>query len=131
MLERIEERLFALRAAGRKYNTPVDQLAELAVRYLADLARIDAGASRLAALETEAAAAVERYTKTAAALSERRREIAERLDKAVNAELKPLRLDQARFSTAITSMRKIRGRTASTGWNFGSAPTPAPSRGRS
>ena len=103
VLERIEERLFALRAAGRKYNTPVDQLAELAVRYLADLARIDAGASRLAALETEAAAAVERYTKTAAALSERRREIAERLDKAVNAELKPLRLDQARFSTAITS----------------------------
>ena len=73
------------------------------MRYLADLARIDAGASRLAVLEAEAAAAVERYTKTAAALSERRREIAERLDKAVNAELKPLRLDQARFSTAITS----------------------------
>jgi DNA repair protein RecN (Recombination protein N) len=103
VLERIEERLFALRAAGRKYNTPVDQLAELAVRYLADLARIDAGASRLAVLETEAAAAVERYNKAAAALSERRRAIAERLDKAVNAELKPLRLDQARFTTAITS----------------------------
>ena len=61
------------------------------------------GASRLAALETEAAAAVERYTKAAAVVSERRREVAERLDKAVNAELKPLRLEQARFSTAITS----------------------------
>ena len=29
-LERIEERLFALRAAGRKYNMPVDRLALLA-----------------------------------------------------------------------------------------------------
>ena len=59
VLERMEERLFALRAAGRKYNTPVDQLAELpAILTLRDLARIDAGASRLAALETEAAAAV-------------------------------------------------------------------------
>ncbi len=29
-LERIEERLFALRAAGRKYNVPVDDLAALA-----------------------------------------------------------------------------------------------------
>ena len=44
VLERIEERLFALRAAGRKYNAPVDQLAALSARYAADLALIDAGA---------------------------------------------------------------------------------------
>jgi len=53
-LERIEERLFALRAAGRKYNVPVDELAALARRYESDLALIDAGAERLAALEKEA-----------------------------------------------------------------------------
>jgi DNA repair protein RecN (Recombination protein N) len=103
VLERIEERLFALRAAGRKYNAPVDQLAALSGRYAADLALIDAGASRLVALEKEAAAAVERYAKAAAALSGRRREVAEKLDKAVNGELKPLKLEQARFSTAITT----------------------------
>jgi DNA repair protein RecN (Recombination protein N) len=103
VLERIEERLFALRAAGRKYNAPVDQLAALSARYAADLALIDAGASRLVALEKEAAAAVERYAKAAAALSARRREVAEKLDKAVNGELKPLKLEQARFSTAITT----------------------------
>jgi len=103
VLERIEERLFALRAAGRKYNAPVDQLAALSTRYAADLALIDAGASRLAALEKEAAAAVARYAKAAAALSERRRGVAEKLDKAVNGELKPLKLDQARFSTAIAT----------------------------
>ena len=32
-LERIEERLFALRAAGRKYNAPVDELAALAQKF--------------------------------------------------------------------------------------------------
>ena len=31
-LERIEERLFALRAAARKYSTPVDGLAALATK---------------------------------------------------------------------------------------------------
>jgi DNA repair protein RecN (Recombination protein N) len=103
VLERIEERLFALRAAGRKYNAPVDQLAALSARYAADLALIDAGASRLAALEKEAAVAVEHYAKAAASLSGHRRDVAGTLDKAVNSELKPLKLDQARFSTAITT----------------------------
>ncbi|MBE7608014.1 DNA repair protein RecN, partial [Salmonella enterica subsp. enterica serovar 4:-:1,2] len=36
-LERIEERLFALRAASRKYSTPVDGLAALAAKYAADI----------------------------------------------------------------------------------------------
>jgi len=103
VLERIEERLFALRAAGRKYNAPVDQLAALSARYAADLALIDAGTARLAALEKEAAAAVERYAKAAASLSDHRRDVAATLDRAVNGELKPLKLDQARFSTAITT----------------------------
>jgi DNA repair protein RecN (Recombination protein N) len=103
VLERIEERLFALRAAGRKYNAPVDQLAAVSARYTADLARIDAGAVRLAALEKEAAAAIARFAKAAASLSERRREVATTLDKAVNGELKPLKLGQARFSTAIAT----------------------------
>ncbi|MFZ1921072.1 MAG: AAA family ATPase, partial [Xanthobacteraceae bacterium] len=47
-LERIEERLFALRAAARKNTVPVDELAALAHRYDGDLALIDAGAERLA-----------------------------------------------------------------------------------
>ena len=103
-LDRIEERLFALRAAGRKYMAPVDELADLSMRYAADLALIDAGAARLSALEAEAKAAAERYARAAAKLSERRQQVAETLDKAVNAELKPLKLEQARFSTAITTI---------------------------
>src|SRR5215471_4511211 len=103
VLERIEERLFALRAAGRKYNAPVDGLAALAARYASDLALIDAGAARLAALENTAAQCAEAYAKAATTLSERRRRVAEMLDKAVNGELKPLKLERANFSTAIES----------------------------
>jgi DNA repair protein RecN (Recombination protein N) len=101
VLERIEERLFALRAVGRKYNVPVDALAATAARYAADLALIDAGAERLAHLEKAVAEAAQRYDAAAAALSERRRRVAEMLDKAVDAELKPLKLERARFSTVI------------------------------
>jgi len=102
-LERIEERLFALRAAGRKYNVPVDNLAALGLRYQGDLALIDAGAERLAALEQEARAAGVRYHDAAQALSVARRKAAQKLDKAVNGELKPLKLERAQFSTQIES----------------------------
>jgi DNA repair protein RecN (Recombination protein N) len=102
-LERIEERLFALRAAGRKYNAQVDNLARLAERYAGDLVLIDAGAERLAALERAAATAAARYVAAADALSRRRHAVGERLDKAINAELKPLKLERAKFSTEIVT----------------------------
>jgi DNA repair protein RecN (Recombination protein N) len=102
-LEKIEERLFALRAAGRKYNAQVDELAALADRYESDLALIDAGAERLAMLAREAKEAAARYRAAAQSLSTARRRAAQALDKAVNAELKPLKLDRAEFSTEITS----------------------------
>ncbi len=102
-LERIEERLFALRAAGRKYNAPVDALNALAARYAGDLALIDAGAEQLAALESAAQAANARYREAAQKLSAARKRSAAALDKAVNAELKPLKLERARFSTEIAA----------------------------
>jgi DNA repair protein RecN (Recombination protein N) len=102
-LEKIEERLFALRAAGRKYNAPVDELAALARRYESDLALIDAGAERLAVLAREAKEAAARYRAAAQNLSAARRRAAQALAKAVNAELKPLKLDRAEFSTEMTS----------------------------
>ncbi len=105
-LDQIEERLFALRAAGRKYNVPVDGLSALASRYAGDLALIDAGAEKLAALEREAQAAAAQYRDAAQALSARRRRAAAKLDKAVNAELKPLKLDRASFSTELGAVEE-------------------------
>lgn len=102
-LERIEERLFALRAASRKYATPVDGLAALAKKYAAQVALIDAGADRLTVLEKEAADADKRYAAAAAKLSVARTRAADKLDKTVNVELAPLKLERARFSTHIDS----------------------------
>jgi DNA repair protein RecN (Recombination protein N) len=108
-LERIEERLFALRAASRKYSTPVDGLAALAAKYLADVALIDAGAERLKKLEAAAREADERYRAAAAKLSAARTKAAEKLNKAVNAELPPLRLERAKFMTQVESDEKAPG----------------------
>ncbi|MGZ8396916.1 MAG: DNA repair protein RecN [Rhodoplanes sp.] len=102
-LERIEERLFALRAAARKYGVRVDDLAALGTRYAADLALVDAGAERLAVLERAAAELGARFDNAAAALSKRRARAAAALDAAVNRELGPLKLDQAKFSTEIAA----------------------------
>jgi DNA repair protein RecN (Recombination protein N) len=108
-LEKIEERLFALRAAARKYNVPVDELKALAVRHAADLGLIEAGAERLAALEASAGEARESYRGAAVALSAARGKAAERLDQAVNAELKPLRLERAKFSSEIATEPEAAG----------------------
>jgi DNA repair protein RecN (Recombination protein N) len=100
-LERIEERLFALRAAARKYSTPVDGLAALATKYAADVALIDAGADQLKKLEAAADEADKRYSASATKLSAARTKSAEKLNKAVNAELAPLKLERAKFMTQV------------------------------
>jgi DNA repair protein RecN (Recombination protein N) len=102
-LERNEERLFALRAAGRKYNVPVDELAALARKYNADIALIDAGEQKLKALQAAAAQAEADFRNAADALSKARAKAAAALDKSVNGELKPLKLERAIFSTEIVS----------------------------
>jgi DNA repair protein RecN (Recombination protein N) len=102
-LERIEERLFSLRAASRKYSTPVDKLAALAAQYAADVALIDAGAEQLKKLEAAADEADARYAAAAKKLSASRQKAAQKLDRAVNAELTPLKLERATFTTQIDS----------------------------
>lgn len=102
-LERLEERLFALRGASRKYGVPADQLAALSKKYKADLADIDAGETKLAALGQEAEAARAAYAAAAEALSAGRRKTAATLDAAVMAELPDLKLERARFMSEIES----------------------------
>ena len=102
-LERIEERLFALRAASRKYAVPVDGLPTLAARYQADVAALDAGEDHLVALVAAAGEGEAAYRKAAKALSAKRKATALKLDAAVNAELGPLKLDRARFITEMTA----------------------------
>jgi DNA repair protein RecN (Recombination protein N) len=108
-LERIEERLFALRAAGRKYNVQVDDLAALAQRYRDDIGLIDAGEEKLKVLRAAATQADAEFRKAAEALSKARLKAGTALDKAVNGELKPLKLERARFTTEIVSDAEAAG----------------------
>jgi DNA repair protein RecN (Recombination protein N) len=108
-LEQIEERLFALRAASRKHNVPVEGLAALAQRYAADLAALDAGEGALKALETDASAAGKAFLAAARRLSAKRRTAATGLDAAVNAELPPLKLERAAFLTEIATEETAAG----------------------
>ncbi|CAN7371802.1 DNA repair protein RecN [Neorhizobium tomejilense] len=102
-LERVEERLFALRAAGRKYSIPVADLPALAEKMISDLADLDAGEEKLAELEKLTAAAKAAYDQAAAILSEKRRHGAEALAEAVMAELPALKLERARFMVDVAS----------------------------
>jgi DNA repair protein RecN (Recombination protein N) len=100
-LDRIETRLFDLRGLARKHRVQPDELPALAEELAGRLSRIEAGSAGLAALEKAVATARATYETDAAALSEARAEAALRLDRAVAAELAPLKLDAARFRTAI------------------------------
>lgn len=107
--ERIEERLFALRAAGRKYDVPVDGLSVLAATMASDLAALDESESSLSRLEAELREAEAAFVGLAQVLSDARQAAAARLDAAVKAELPPLKLERARFITRIDSDPSARG----------------------
>ncbi|MGU3495554.1 DNA repair protein RecN [Xanthobacteraceae bacterium A53D] len=100
-LEQIEERLFALRAAARKYGGAVDDLPKVAQKFAADLAALDRSAATLAGLETRTAESEGNYRAAAAKLAQRRAKAAASLDKAVDAELPPLKLERAQFNARV------------------------------
>lgn len=108
-LERVEERLFALRAASRKFSVPVAELPALAVRMTADLADLDAGEERLKALDKALVEAEAAYFSAAETLSSHRHKAADALAEAVMAELPALKLERARFSVELDSRRENAG----------------------
>ena len=107
-LGRVEERLFALRAAARKYNVPVDGLADLRNKMEADLKDLDQSEATVAKLEKEVAIALSNYDEAAARLSQKRHERAKELTTAVMAELPALKLERAEFIVEITSNKEER-----------------------
>lgn len=107
-LDRIETRLFDLRAAARKHACQVDDLPHKMREMRAALDAIEGGEAEIAGLEAAATAAGEIYRERAEALSALRAEAAARLDQAVAAELVPLRLDAARFRTSIVRLPEER-----------------------
>ena len=103
-LEASETRLFELRAVARKHRVEVEALPALAESLAARAAALTAGEAGIAAGTQALAAARAAFVAAAAALTAARTAAAARLDAAVAAELAPLKLDAARFRTAIAAL---------------------------
>ena len=101
-LEQLEERLFAIRALARKHGVLADDLGSFADGLRVRLDVIDGGAGNLATLELALAEAETTYRREALRLSEARAKAAKRLDKAMAAELAPLKMERAVFATEIS-----------------------------
>ncbi|MFC3174175.1 DNA repair protein RecN [Novosphingobium bradum] len=103
-LDRIETRLFELRATARKHGCAVDELPDRMLAMRATLEAIESGEAEIGALERAAHEAQLDYQARAETLSAQRFEAAQRLDQAVAGELAPLKLDAARFRTAVVRL---------------------------
>jgi DNA repair protein RecN (Recombination protein N) len=101
-LEETEERLFAIRAMARKHEVLADDLAGFAETLRGKLDALDAGDAAQAGLEKAVRDAQAAYDAAADALTDARRKKAGKLDKAVAAELAPLKMERAVFATQIT-----------------------------
>ncbi len=100
-LEQVEARLFDIRGLARKHRVEPDRLKALGTEMRAQLLAIEASDGRLAELDNQLVLARTDYAKAAQTLSKKRHEAAVTLDLAVALELAPLKLDAAKFSTAI------------------------------
>jgi DNA repair protein RecN (Recombination protein N) len=107
-LDRIETRLFELRALARKHHCQVDDLPEKMRTMRAALDAIEGGEAEVSGLEAAERAAHGAYRTRAEALHAARAAAALRLDGAVAAELAPLKLDAARFRTLVTELPEER-----------------------
>lgn len=101
-LEATEERLFAIRAQARKHAVAADDLGDFAQGLRSRLAALDAGDADLQAQGAVLCRAEAAYGAAAGRLSAARRKHASRLDRAVMAQLAPLKMERAGFETRIT-----------------------------
>ncbi|NEX47806.1 DNA repair protein RecN [Pseudotabrizicola algicola] len=101
-LEAVEERLFAIRALARKHGVLPDDLGGFAAGLRTRLQALDNGEAGIGALQRAVAEAEAAWTAEAARLTAARVEAAARLDRAMAAELAPLKMERAVFATAVT-----------------------------
>ncbi|MBW8728275.1 MAG: DNA repair protein RecN [Inquilinus limosus] len=100
-LERLEDRLYALRSLARKHGVETEALPELLHQFAERLALVEDRAAVLTRLAAAAAEARAAYVQAGEALSKTRRKAASKLDAGVKAELPPLKMERARFVTQI------------------------------
>ncbi len=101
-LDETEKRLFALKAAARKYDCDVASLLERRASFASELSALENVAMDITQSRKKAAAAKAAYDKAAAKLTKARQKAAKTLDAAVAKELPPLKMERAQFMTDIS-----------------------------
>ncbi|HEV8028027.1 MAG TPA: DNA repair protein RecN [Stellaceae bacterium] len=105
-LDKIEERLFALKALARKHNVAVAGLPALRAEMTARIAALDDGGAAALRLARQAEEARREYVAAAERVGKERRAAAKKLDAAVMKEFAPLKLEKARFATVLTALEE-------------------------
>lgn len=100
-LQRIDDRLHALRAIARKHNVTTTDLPQFYAQLKQDLDDLDQAEVRVAELSRQAAQLKQDFIRHAETLSKARSQKALELSEAVMAELPELKLPNARFSVSL------------------------------
>lgn len=105
-IDQIEERLFSLRGASRKYGVTIDELSHLLNEFETKLNQLDIGTTEIRELEAEVHRHRQKFEEAAETLSQHRHKIAKQLEQAVTTELKPLKLERAKFLVSLTPLNR-------------------------
>ena len=100
-LESVEARLFALRAAARKYDCIPEHLADILDRFQRDLALCHSDSEALEDARQDERDAESAWRKTAERLSTQRRRQAAKLESAIHIELEPLHLGRVQVRVSF------------------------------
>jgi len=110
-LEVTEKRLFALRAAARKFDVPLKDLPVLRARFAESLAEISNLDAEIIKAQQAADKAELAYERAADKLTHSRKQSAKALSKAVMLELPPLKMERANFGVSLdTAPDSAKGR---------------------
>ncbi len=113
-LEQMEERLFALRAAARKYNVTPEQLPILLEEVSQKLRQYQQQQHTLTALQQTVTQTRQAYQDTAEKLSRMRVKAAKRLEKIVVSELDALKMGATQFKVLLEPLSEDRWSTNGT-----------------
>lgn len=105
-LERLEERLFALRDLARKHRKTVDELPQFKQELERKLSLIESGESRLAELEKQVAVVKKEYSVIADKISSKRQEAAKKLKDVIAEELAPLKMAGCKMQVELQALEE-------------------------
>jgi len=100
-LNDVEKRLFALRAAARKYDCGIDELIAMRSQFAEKLSGIENAESDISKARADVEQAGSAFEKISTHLSKARKKAAVALNKSIMKELPPLKMENAKFFTEV------------------------------